>query len=180
MKSLLVQFPATITAGLGFQAAVTAAEYPAPDWVVTAHLRGPAKIDIPGSPAGTAHAFAVDATATAAWLPGDYWFSLRAARGSDVVEVGTGRMEVLRDLVAADTFDGRSDNEKALDAIDAVIGRRATMDQERYTINNRELWRTPIADLLKLRGYYAAAVRRERDAAAGRTGFGRKVLVRFS
>ena len=51
------------------------------------------------------------------------------------------------------------------------------MDQERYRINNRELYRTPIADLIKLRDMYRAEVNRERAAKCGKNPFGRKVRV---
>jgi hypothetical protein len=55
----------------------------------------------------------------------------------------------------------------ALANIEAVLAKRSTQDQERYTINNRELWRTPLGDLLKLRDYYRAEVRREKQAQRG-------------
>lgn len=110
-------------------------------------------------------------------MAGDYWYSLRATTGTDLVELGTGTLRVLPDLVAAgDGFDGRSQAQIALAAIDAVLGKRATMDQERYRINNRELYRTPISDLLKLRGFYVAQVKRE----SGRSTFGRQIAVRFT
>lgn len=173
--------PAAATAGLSFSAAVDVAAYPAPDWVLSAYLRGPKSVDLVATPDGTTHQFAATAAETGAWVAGDYWYSLRAARGSDVVEVETGTMRVLPDITAAaDGYDGRSQAQIALDAIDAVIAKRATLDQERYRINNRELYRTPISDLLKLRGYYAAQVKRENACKSGRSKFGRQVLVRFS
>jgi hypothetical protein len=97
-----------------------------------------------------------------------------------VLEVSFGIMEVLPDLAAVSApYDARSDNEKALEAIEAVLGKRATLDQDRYKINNRELWRTPISDLLKLRDVYRAAVRRERARNAGRSQWGRLIPVTF-
>jgi hypothetical protein len=83
-------------------------------------------------------------------------------------------------LAISGEYDGRSDNQKALDAIEAVLARRATLDQQRYTINNRELWRTPIIELIKLRSFYAAAVAREKRKNSGNRTFGRRINVRFS
>ena len=60
-----------------------------------------------------------------------------------------------------------------------MIEKRASLDQERYRINNRELYRTPIADLLKLRDLYRAEVRREQAAARGQNPFGATVRVRL-
>jgi hypothetical protein len=173
-----IELPVQHTAGLTFQAAVEAAGHPAPAWTITLHLRGPSQINMTAAPDGT---FSATATETAAWAAGTYWWAVRATDGTVVDELESGIIEVLPDPVAATgAYDGRSDNEKALAAIDATLGRRATIDQQRYVINNRELWRTPIPELIKLRAFYAAAVARERRKARGATGWGRPVHVRFS
>lgn len=177
----IVDFPSSITAGVNFSASVAAPDYPAPAWTVSAVLRGPAAIDLTATGDNTQHTFAEPAAATADWLPGNYWLSIRASRGSDVVEITRRQVEILPDLAGqAAGYDGRSQNEIALEAINAVLAKRATIDQQRYTINNRELWRTPMAELLKLRSFYTVAVRRERNRAAGKTTFGRAIPVRFS
>lgn len=94
--------------------------------------------------------------------------------------VEEGQVRILEDLVsAAPGFDGRSHAEKVLEAIEAVIEGRASLDQSQYTINNRSLTRTPVADLLKLRNTYRAEVRAQRMAKRGR-GPSRRHLVRFS
>lgn len=173
--------PAEITAGLDFQAVVDLRDYPATEWTARVLLRGPKSIDLTATADGNAHAFAADAATTAAWPPGAYWYSLRVSKGSNVLEADKGQLTVLPDLAGAqDGFDGRTQNQIALDAINAVIAKRATMDQQRYTINNRELWRTPIADLLKLRAFYVVQVRRECARATGKSTFGRAIHVRFS
>lgn len=157
------------------------ANHPAPAWTITLHLRGPSQIDLTGAPDGAGFTFAATAATTAGWAPGEYWWTLRATNGADVVEIERGTMAVLPDLAAVSSpHDGRTANEKALAAIDAVLAKRATIDQQRYTINNRELWRTPIADLIKLRAFYAAAVGREKGKASGSRKWGRAVPVRFS
>lgn len=174
-------FPAEATAGLNFQVRLAFAAYPAPAWALTAHLRGPGQIDLAATADGTGHAFAAAAAATTGWVPGTYWWSIRATNGADVIEVAKGHTEVLPDLASAGAgYDGRTQNERGLDAINAVLEKRASQDQQKYTINNRELWRTPIADLLKLRASYQAAVRREKNAKSGRSTFGRTIHVRFS
>lgn len=173
--------PDRITAGLSFSAAAAVAAHPAPDWNLTLHIRGPQAIDLVAEVRGSGHRFAATAAATAAWQPGEYWYSLRASNAADTVEIETGQLRVLPDMVAAgEGFDGRSQAQTALDAIEAVLGKRATLDQERYRINNRELYRTPIADLLKLRSFYAQQVRREAARKSGSNKFGRPILVRFS
>lgn len=176
-----VDFPSDFTAGVNFSASVAAPNYPAPAWTVSAVIRGPGAIDLTATGDNTQHTFAVPGAQTAEWAPGNYWVSIRATKGADVVEITKRQLQILPDLAAQGAgYDGRTQNEIALDAINAVLAKRATIDQQRYTINNRELWRTPMADLLKLRSFYTVAVRRERRRAAGNTAFGRAIQVRFS
>lgn len=167
-----------VTAGLSFRATVDSALHPAPAWTFTLHLRGPSQIDLTAAPDGT---FTAAPAATTDWEPGTYWWTIRATDGVDVVEIERGDVIVLPDLAAVTTpYDGRSENEIALEAINAVLGKRASQDQQRYVINNRELWRTPVADLLKLRAYFNTRVRRERARRAGASTMGRNIPVRFS
>lgn len=176
-----VHLPANITAGLSFRAVVSCADNPAPDWSATLYLRGPKTINLTATPDGATHVFEADAADTTAWPAGLYWFSVRVAKGGDVQEVGAGELTVLADLTTAtDGYDGRSPNEISLAAIQAVLAKRATQDQQRYMINNRELWRMTIGDLLKLLAFYRNAVKRERNKKSGRSTFGRAIPVRFS
>ena len=181
MTVTAVYFPSEVGAGLNFTATIDAGDYPAPGWTVQAILRGPAAINLTASPQGSQHVFDVPAATTANWVPGTYWYSIRATDGAAVFEISSGQATVTPDLAqAAVGFDGRSPNQIALDAIKAVLAKRATQDQQRYTINNRELWRTPIADLLKLKAHYTVQVRRELARKRGDTGLGRAIPVRFS
>lgn len=141
-------------------------------------LRGPSSVNITGTSDGDYFVFTAPATETANWLPGNYWYAVRAANGADVQELESSQTTVLPDMAnAPEGYDGRTPSEIALEAIEAVLAKRATMDQERYRINNRELYRTPIADLLKLRDMYRMEVNRERSAKCGANPFGRRVRV---
>ena len=176
-----IAIPAHVTAGLSFQAAVSDARYLPPAWSCTLHLRGAGTINLTAAPDGATHEFTAAPAATTAWTPGDYWWTIRATNGTDVVEIGSGQMKVAPDLAAVTgPYDGRTENEKALAAINAVLAKRATIDQQRYVINNRELWRTPIPELLKLFAFYSTRVRRERARRNGGSGIGRIIPVRFS
>lgn len=175
-------FPAKIGAGLTFDLLLTLTAYPAPAWAVSVYLRGPSSISMTAAAEGSQHRFRKELGETANWAAGDYWYTLRAvdAATGDMVEVECGQVTITPDLVNAVVgFDGRTPNQIALDAIEAVIAQRATLDQERYRINNRELYRTSIPDLLKLRDHYVRLVKREQDIACGRNPFGNTVRVRL-
>ena len=172
-------FPSSISAGLTFDRTATLTAYPAPDWQLSAVLRGPATIDLQAEPVGTAHRFYVTATEAAEWEAGAYWYSIRAANGDDVVEVEAGQVYIKPDLAAAAAgHDGRDHVQRVLESIEAVLEKRATLDQERYKINNRELWRTPVSELLVLRDRYRSELRRMKAVAKGGL-FDQAVRVRF-
>lgn len=181
MKDIL---PPSLSAGVTFERCVTLRDYPAPDWVLSAYLRGPEDINITAAADGTGHKFDVAAATTAGWDAGVYSYSARVTKGAEVFELERSTLEILANLAAVTgVYDGRSEARKVLDAIEAVIAKRATRDQERYVIEGqngrRELWRTPIADLLKLRDTYRAEVRAEEAAARGKSLWGPAVRVRF-
>lgn len=172
--------PAKISAGLTFSAVAALSAYPAPAWSMTLALRGPASIDLEATADGTSHALAATAEETGAYPPGLYRYSLRALYNGVVREIEHGTINVLADLVQLQPgTETRSHARIVLDNIQAVIEKRATQDQQKYTINNRELWRTPIADLLKLKNLYLALVRQEEKAASGKNTFGLNVRMRL-
>lgn len=172
--------PAKFDAGTTFDRLVSQASYPAPDWALSLLLRGPSTIDISAIAEDTNHLLRVEAAATAEWTPGVYRWAMRAARGADVVTIASGTISVAADIASLpDGGDVRSYARRCLDAIEAVIEKRASIDQKRYVINNRELERTAISDLLKLRDVFRGEVKRENAAACGRNLWGPAAQVRF-
>lgn len=173
--------PSQVSAGLPVTFVISTPAHPSPSWVAELFLRGPKNIDLTASPsAGSNHEFSASAEATSEWAAGKYWYALRAKNADDVREIERGELQVLPDFAALpEGYDGRSENEKGLDSIKAVLAKRATQDQQRYVIDNRELWRTPIEDLMKLRAHYENLVRRERRRKTGGSPF-RNIPVVFS
>lgn len=171
--------PDKITAGLTLELAATLTAYPAPDWTLTVLLRGPGAIDLTATADGAAHVISVTAAATAEWEPGAYWYSVRVTDGADVLQVCEGTTQVLPDLAEVGPgYDGRHHAEKVLAAIEAVLENRATLEQQSYTINNRSLQRTSLADLLRLRQHYRAEVANLKNGGRSRL-VGRAVRVRI-
>ena len=171
-------FPKQITAGLTFETRLTSKKYPPALWSAELLMRGPIAINLAATIDGDEFVFSADASTTATWAAGDYWYSVRVTSGSAVQELESGQVTVLPDMATASSgYDGRTQAEIALAAIEAVLANRATKDQDRYRINNRELYRTSISDLVKLRDFYRDLVNRERAAKCGSNPFGRKLRV---
>jgi len=172
--------PDKIGAGLTFSTLATLTAYQAPVWSLVVALRGPGAINLTSTAEGTQHRLTASAATTANWVAGLYSYSVRVTDGTEVFEIETGQITIAADLTnATEGHDGRTHAQRTLEAIEAVIERRASLDQERYRINNRELYRTPIGDLMKLRDLYRAEVRQEQAAARGKSLFGATVRVRL-
>jgi hypothetical protein len=175
------KIPDALRAGLSLRLTLIEPAFPAPDWSLQLIVRGPGAFDLTSVADGAAHRFEASAEVTGAWAPGAHWYELRALGPDDeVLAVCDGPVEIRADLHAAEAgFDGRSHARKVLAAIEAVIENRATMDQQSYQINNRQLSRTPIGDLLKLRSFYRTEAAREKAAKRGSSLLGRRVVTRF-
>ena len=80
--------------------------------------------------------------------------------------VAEGVIEIKANPETADTTtDYRSQAKKNLDAIDAVLANRSAADVQSYKINDRELVKMRVSELLGLRSYWYQAYKAERIAA---------------
>ena len=143
-------------------------------------MRGPGQIDLNANAAdGGNHEFHANAAATANWAPGRYRYEIRASADGDVVTVETGEVQIAPDLASQGAgFDGRDHVRRVLDAVEAVIENRATIDQQSYQINNRSLQRTPLTELLQLRATYRDQLAQQKRTRKG-GGLGPRYKVRF-
>lgn len=161
-------------------------DYPPASYALSYSARregtGDPEISITANESGSEYHVEVAAATTATYRDGTYHWQAYITRTSDSERVtvarGTWVVKANRD---ADNVDPRGHVKKVLDAIEAVIEGRATLDQESYSIAGRSLSRTPIADLLVLRDKYKAELARETAAERVARGLGNqtKVLVRF-
>lgn len=151
------QIPTNITANFAFTATITPTEFtPIDAYTYTFALRGPSTKDF----VGVINETKVDFSGVVN-TAGTYRYTVF---GTDINDVRTliesGDIKVDADPTAVEEGqDIRGHAQKVLDAIEAVIEKRATKDQESYTIAGRTLARTPIKDLLELRQKYKDEVK---------------------
>ena len=141
-----------------------------------------AEVRLGGAATGT-HAMTADGSCwsvnidTADLEPGDYAAQIWATFADDVTRiVGTDRFTLAKPLGVGDM---RSAARKALEMIDAMLAGQAKEGVRRYRINNRELERYSVAELLQLRSHFAAEVQKENRRDQGLTGLGPRIAVRF-
>ena len=175
--------PSNFTAGDTVKFSKSLSDYPASaGWALSyVAINSAGKFTATGVASGDAFEVTISATTTAAIAAGDYLFETYASKAGERFRVASGTVTVQPNITAAATYDGRSHARKTLDAIEAVIEGRASTDQEEYTIGNRSLKRTAIADLIVLADKYRSMVKSEDNAEAVKLGRGAKnrILVRF-
>lgn len=156
-------------------------DYPAPTWTLTYWFKqlaaAGAKFSAVAAADGAAHAVSVAAATTAGYTADEYSWVAVASSGTESYEVDRGTLKLLPKYSADAALDDRSHARKTLEAIEAVIENRATLDQQEYTIGSRSLKRMTIADLLALRDKYRGEVWAEEQAERVRNGQGSAKLV---
>lgn len=119
---------------------------------------------------------------TTGYSVGDYIWEAYITKTSDSnrVMVDSGRTEITENL-ANTNADLRSHAKKVLDAIEAVIENRASMDQSSMSIAGRSLSRMSIDELMTFRDRYKAEYLKEIKLARIRNkqGSGNTVKVNF-
>lgn len=160
-------------------------DYPASaGWTLKYRFKSAAGgFEIVASTDGDGYSITVAAATTGVYASGRYtWAAWVEGGSSEKYSVDSGTLDVLPDYrsgVAGAALDDRTHARKTLDAIEAVIENRASLDQQRYQINGRELFRTPIPELLKFRQLYKAEVRSEEMAERIKNGTGIGGRIQF-
>ena len=159
-------------------------DYPASEWALTYYFRG-GSTGINVAAAADGDDFLVTITAAANTLAAGVWdYQAFLTKGSEKYLAASGKVTVKASLTGneATTFDGRSQAKKILEALDAMIEGTASVNQKRYQINNRELERYSLTELIALRTHYANLVAREQQAERLKDGKGflKNIHTRFT
>lgn len=158
--------------------------YPASDgWTLSYYFRGiGAGMQIDGAADDDAFLLTATASQTTNLSAGVYYYQGFVSKDDEKILVDSGEVKVLPSLVDENAnYDGRSQVKITLDAIDAMIAGKASLDQQEYTIGNRQLKRYSMADLIALRDKYAALYAAEVRAENRKKGKGifKNSYVRF-
>lgn len=162
------------------------AEYPATEgWTLKLRLvpRGAGTaITLTGVADGDDYLVQASAAVTAAWAPGEYSWHYWVEKAGERYPAQRGQLTVKPDpsTMAAGT-DTRTAAEVALDAVRSMLRGTATSGVLSYRINERELRRYSMPELIALESKLATDVARERAAAAMAAGMKnpRKIFVRM-
>jgi hypothetical protein len=163
--------PTQIRVGDTLEWTKSLSDYPATLWTLKYAFRNASNsFDITASADGTDHSVSVAAATTSAYVAGEYtWvgYVLDIATGLERHTVSSGNATVNPDLAVAGAVDGRTYAKRTLDAIQAVIENRASIDQQSYTIHDRQLSRMSVDDLFRFREQFKGEVAAEEAAQSG-------------
>ena len=157
-------------------------------WTLTYYLRTNTASEgatVVGSAYGQGWEFTIAAGTSSGFDAGQWYWQAIATYGAEKLTLGAGQLEVLAALQYAGSpgaFDGRSQAQQDLDAVQAAI--RAMVSGgavAEYTIGSRRLKKLPMADLLQLEAKLKAEVKREQAAQLAANGLGNphNLFVRF-
>jgi hypothetical protein len=127
---------------------------------------------------------ALSAATTTGWDAGTWYWQTKITSGSDVVIVGSGTTTVLASLSYSGdptAFDGRTQAEKDLDAVQAAIRAIISKGAKQYTIGSRSYTSNDLGLLMQREAQLKAIVARERAAERAAQGLGdpMNMFVRF-
>lgn len=139
------------------------ADYPASSWTLKYWMKQRAAagghIEITASADSDNFSIVVAASTTQSYTAGKYdWAAEVSGGSSEVYEVDRGVLIVLARFDQASALDFRTHAEKMLEAIEALLENRGTVDQMEYTIGSRHLKRLSVKELTDWRDYYRAEV----------------------
>ena len=159
------------------------------EWTLKYYLRTNLTLEAhtaTGSVYSSGWEFTISATDTANFEAGDWYWQAIATKGSETITLGYGRLTVEESLDyegSAAAFDGRTQAQKDLEAVQAAIRTLiAGGAVQEYRIGNRNLKRYELAELVQLEGRLKAEVKREEQAELMANGLGspRNMFVRFN
>lgn len=170
-------FPERFIQGDVLDLDIVLAEYPASAYSLSWALVTPTGlVQVVAQEVGEDFWLYVTSAYTAVFPAGEYFYQVYITDDTTLnrITVGEGYIEILADFDQQSTgYNAASHAKTVLDAINAVIENRATVDQESYSIEGRSLNRTPLADLLKFRETYRKLWRaelKEMGVLKGKTG----------
>jgi hypothetical protein len=156
-------------------------------WTLTYYIRSNTAgegVTVVGSAYGTGWEFTLSSTNSATLDAGDYYWQAIATYGSEQLTLGAGQLEVLAALDYSGTpaaYDGRTQAQQDLDAVQAAIRTLISNGAKQYSIGGRSFTKLDLPDLMQRESTLKAEVKREQKAALIANGLGNphNLFVRF-
>ena len=139
---------------------------------------------VTGTAYGTGWEFTISAATSSAFDAGTWYWQAIASKAGSVITLGAGQLTVERALSYAGTpgaFDGRSQAQIDLDAVQAAIRTIISGGAKQYTIGSRSFTKLDLGELMERESKLKAEIKREQMAELIANGLGNphNLFVRF-
>ena len=129
------------------------------DYTLTHLIRGTkSHLDVVSVPNNDGWVSAIASSASAALIPDRYWAQIVVFNDSERITLDTLELTVKPNFANLKNFDGRSDDEKELDAITQAIAVVAKGGVAEYEINGRRVRYRDMNELIRLRDRVRARI----------------------
>jgi len=188
-----VNIPSTIQAGDTIQwrdveaadnlgNVVSSADYSLTYWLRTNTASEGSSVT--GTAYGTGWEFTIAAATSAGFDAGVWYWQAIASKAGSVITLGAGQLTVERALSYAGTpgaFDGRSQAQIDLDAVQAAIRSIVSGGAKQYSIGSRSFTKLDLGELMERESKLKAEIKREQMAELIANGLGNphNLFVRF-
>lgn len=140
--------------------------------------------DVVGTTYGTGWQFTITAATSAGFDAGTWYWQAIASKAGSVITLGAGQIEVLPALSYAGTpgaFDGRSQAQQDLEAVQSAIRAIISGQAKQYSIGSRSFTKLDLGELMERESRLKAEVKREQMASLIANGQGNphNLFVRF-
>ncbi|MGK7949144.1 MAG: hypothetical protein AB4368_10155 [Xenococcaceae cyanobacterium] len=164
--------PRIITAGDTISWNDNFPELKSTDYTLTHLIRGAnTKLDVVGTPAENGW----DSTITrdeSAWLiPGQHWVQIQVAKPERKITLDTIKIKVEPNFAELDSYDGRSNDEKELEAVSLAIVEISNKGIAEYQIKGRQVRYQDLPDLIRLRDRLRARIARAKNKGKSRNSY---------
>jgi hypothetical protein len=173
--------PSKIAKGVTLKWTESLSDYPASAWTLTFTFISPTDKQTAVAVAnGERYDVTITMAESSSWVTGRYDWQAFVHDGTERFCVGSGTTEAIEDFASQATYDGRSQLQQIVDAMDAYLLGNASNDQQQIRFNDREIRKYDRAELLQLRNQLkrelkAEQIENELSAGTGKT----KIRTRF-
>lgn len=172
----MVTFPDQITAGETLKASVCVSDAAS----VVGYVVGAAKHTLTFEQSGNTWTSDTD---TSGWLAGRYRYEIWVTRDDGTRQIleraSLTVLPSLEDAEGGEDFDTTTRAQRMVEKIEAMLEGNASAGVRRYRINNRELERYTLAELMELLAYWKRQLAMENRKAKGQSVLGPRISFRI-